>query len=247
MFTGLGRVIDLTHPLEPEMPVSVGFPPVTITKYLDQAAGDVATVEVMQAGLHTGTHVDAPLHFVPGAPAVDELDPLALTGPAVVVDIPGGDDWVPVEAADLQAWESRTGERIARGDLVILRTGHAARWWRRQPEGTEYMVRPWPHLTTGSVDLFLDRGIRALGVECPDPDRVDQRDLRANTFEGHKRLLGAGVLIIENLAHLDEIPVPRFDFLALALPIRGASASPIRALALIPAGSDRAPDRATAP
>ncbi len=97
----------------------------------------------------------------------------------------------------------------------------------------EYMVRPWPHLTTSSIDLLLERHIRVLGVECPDPDRVDQTNLSANTFEGHRRLLGAGIPIIENLANLEAIPEARVEFVALPLPIRGASASAIRALALI--------------
>lgn len=233
MFLRAARVIDLTQPIEPSMPVSVGFPKVEIRRFLDQAAGDVATVEILTAGLHVGTHVDAPFHFLPGAPAVDELDPLALCGSAVVIDLPETDDWYPIRAADVEAWEAKAGERIGEGDVVILRTGHAARWWRPLPEGTAYMVRPWPHLTTSSIDFLVERHIRALGVECPDPDRVDQTNLAANTFEGHRRLLGAGIPIVENLANLEAIPQPRVEFVALPLPIRGASASSIRALALI--------------
>ena len=234
MFLAGARVIDLTQPIEASMPVSVGFPRVEMRRYLDQAAGDVATVEILTAGLHVGTHVDAPAHFVPGSPAVDELEPLSLCGSAVVVDLPEMGDWHPVMAGDLEAWEERTGERIGEGDVVLFRTGHAARWWRPFPSDTDYMVRPWPHLTTSSIDFLLGRRIRALGVECPDPDRVDQTNLAANTFEGHKRLLGAGILIIENLANLEAIPKHRVDFVAIPLPIKGASASPIRALAVVP-------------
>jgi arylformamidase len=229
----LGRtVLDLTHPMHPRMPVAIGFPRLMLTRYLDQAAGDVATVEVLQTGLHTGTHVDAPFHFVPGAPAVDALEPMALSGSALVVDVPGTEDWVAIGAEELLAWETRSGQRIGRDDILLLRTGHA-RWWRDLPDGSEYMLRPWPYLTEAAADLLVERGIRALGVECADPDRVDQRDLAAATFETHKRLLGAGIPIIENLANLDRIPTVRVDFLALGLPIRGASASPIRALALL--------------
>jgi kynurenine formamidase len=63
--------------------------------------------------------------------------------------------------------------------------------------------------------------------------RVDQRDLASATFEVHHRLLGAGIPILENLANLAEIPGHRCDFVALAPPIRGASGSPVRALALV--------------
>jgi arylformamidase len=228
------RVIDLTHRIDPVMPVSIGFPRVMLSRYMDQDAGDVATVEIIQMGLHTGTHVDAPFHFIAGATSVDELDAFALSGSAVLVDVPETDEWIRIEAGTVEEWERDSNERIAEGDVVLLRTGHARRWWQPLPAGREYLTRPWPYLGSSAIDLLLERRIRALGVECPDPDQVDQRDLGAATFEAHHRLLAAGIPIIENLANLDQVPASRFRFLALGLPIRGASGSPIRALALLP-------------
>jgi kynurenine formamidase len=227
-------VIDLTYAIDPAMPVSIGFPPVTVTRYLDQASGDVATVEVVQSYTHAGTHVDAPFHFLPDGQTVDALDPLALSGSAVVVDLSGLTGWTAIESTDLRAWEDGSGERIAEHDIVLLRTGHA-RLWRYSPEGSMYMTQGWPYLGRSAIDLLMERRIKAVGVECPDPDKVDQHDLASATFDAHRRLLGAGILIIENLARLSEIPVHRVDFLALALPVRGASGSPIRALAILPA------------
>lgn len=216
------------------MPVSIGFPRVMISRYLDQGAGDVATVEVVQSYTHVGTHVDAPIHFIPEGQTVDNLHPFALSGSAVVIDLSALSGWAPIEVAHLTAWEARSGERIGRDDIVLLRTGYA-RLWQTLPEGRRYMTEGWPYLTSTAIDLLMDRRIKALGVECPDPDKVDQRDLASSTFETHRRMLGAGIPIIENLARLAEIPVSRVDFLALALPIKGASGSPIRALALLPA------------
>lgn len=227
-------MIDLTHTIDPAMPVSLGFPPVTITRYLDQKVGDVATVEVLQSYTHAGTHVDAPFHFIPGARTVDALDPLALSGSAVVVDLSNLSGWTAIEAGDLTTWEQSSGERIGEDDIVLLCTGYA-RLWQYGPKGSAYMTEGWPYLGGSGIDLLMERHIKALGVDCPDPDKVDQRDLASATFDAHRRLLGAGILIIENLARLAEIPVPRVDFLALALPVRGASGSPIRALAMLPA------------
>jgi arylformamidase len=227
------RVIDLTHPLHPRMPVSVGFPRLMLTRYLDQRAGDVATVEIIQASTHTGTHVDAPFHFFADGLTVDHLDPLGLCGPAVVVDVPEDNSWRAIGADDLRAWETLAGETIVAGDVVLLRTGHAHAW-KDLPRGVAYMTDPWPYLSASAADLLTDRQIRALGVECPDPDRVDQRDLDSATFETHRRLLGAGIPIIENLANLDLIPAIRCMFVALALPIASASGAPIRALAVLP-------------
>lgn len=229
-----GEVVDLTHAIEPAMPVPIGFPPVETEFFLDRRAGDVATVEILKLGLHTGTHVDAPAHFVEGD-TIDTFDPLALCGSAVVVDVTELGAWEPVEAAHFEEWEQRSGDRIGADDIVLIRTGYG-RHWRPGPEAADYMTRGWPYLGTTAIDMLLERRIRALGVECPDPDRVDQRDLASASFECHRRLLGRGIPIIENLARLEQIPVPRVEFVALALPIRGASGSPIRALAILPPG-----------
>jgi kynurenine formamidase len=225
-------VIDLTQPIEEQMPVSIGFPRVMLNRYFDRTKGDVATVEMLMIGLHTGTHVDAPMHFIDGGACVDELGPLALCGPAVVVDAPGDGTWHEVGPAQLEAWEAATGELVGTDEIVLLRSGHA-RFWKPVPEGRAYMTTPWPYLAEAGARWLVGRGIKALGVECPDPDFVDQRRLEEATFPAHHILLGAGIPIIENLANLDRISQPRFDFRALALPIAGASGSPVRALAIL--------------
>jgi kynurenine formamidase len=230
------RVIDLTHPISPTMPVSVGLPRVALTRCLDQADGAPATVETLEFMLHSGTHVDAPFHFIPDGATIEELGPFALSGSAVVVDVPARGGWEEVTGKRLRVWEKETGESIGEGDIVLLRTGYGVRW-APLPEGERYMTAGWPYLGTTAIDLLLDRRIKAVGVECPDPDKTDQHDLASSTFETHRRLLGAGVLIIENLAHLDQIPLARVEFLGMALPIQGASGSPIRALALLSEGT----------
>jgi kynurenine formamidase len=212
------RLIDLTHPIGPGMPVSVGFPEVRLMPILDQAKGAPANVEVLQIMLHTGTHADAPFHFVRDGQTMAELNPLSLSGSAVVVDFPGPGGWEEISADRLRLWEERSGETIREDDIVLLRTGHAAHWGPL-PEGTDYMTSGWPYLGPSAVDLLLERRVKAVGVECPDPDKTDQTDLSSCTFEAHRRLLAAGILIVENLTRLDEIPVTRVDFLALALPI----------------------------
>jgi kynurenine formamidase len=231
------RVIDLTQPIEERMPVSIGHPHVMLHRYLDRSAGDVATVELLLLSLHAGTHVDAPMHFVAGGPCVDELDPLALCGPAVVIDVAGDGNWKEISPAELDAWEAAASEQVQPGDIVLLRSGHA-RHWTRMPAGVRYLTTPWPYLDQAGARWLLTRKIRALGVECPDPDRVDQRDIFKATFPAHRLLLSAGVPIIENLAHLDHITNTRFEFRALALPIAGASGSPVRALAILPGERD---------
>lgn len=230
-----GNVIDLTQRIQETMPVAVGFPKVMLRRYLDRERGDVATVEVLLAGLHTGTHVDAPMHFVDGGACVDELDPLALCGSAVVVDAPGDGTWTEIGPRELEGWEAASGELVKPGDIVLLRTGHA-KYWTGLPQGRAYMTTPWPFLAEAGARWLVGRQTKALGVESPDPDRVDQRELEKASFPTHKILLSAGVPIIENLANLHLISSTRCEFRALALPITGASGSPVRALALLPPG-----------
>lgn len=226
------QVVDLTQRIEERMPVSIGFPHVMLHRYLDQGSGDPATVELLMLSLHTGTHVDAPMHFVENGQCVDDLDPLALCGSAVVIDVAGDGTWQEITPADLDAWEASEDQRVGPSDIVLLRSGHA-RHWRRMPAGLSYFTTPWPYLGEPGARWLIGRNIKALGVECPDPDRVDQRDLSEAVFPAHRLLLTAGIPIIENLACLDRITQARFEFRAFPLPIAGASGAPLRALAIL--------------
>lgn len=230
-FADVERVVDLTHGIDPGVPAPSGFPTVSISRFMDLDQGDPATVEVLTASLHSGTHVDAAAHMLPRGETIDALHPLALCGPAVVVDVehPGG--WVPITAEHLDDFERSSGECVARNDAVLFRTGHSQRW----REGAAYMSGGWPYVSSSAIDWLLGRSVRAIGVECADPDRVDARDLDSATFECHRRLLGAGVAIIENLARLEEVSTFRFDLLVLPMRITGGSGAPVRALALLSA------------
>ena len=214
------RIVDLTQPIETPMPVSVGCPRVRLSRQLDRDHGDVATVEVLAMSLHTGTHVDAPMHFVEGGECVDEFPPWALCGPGVVVDAPEDGTWREITPEELEAWETASGERVGDGDVILLRTGHSQHW-ARLPEGASYMTNPWPYLGQAGAQWLVERGIRLLGVESPDPDCVDQHHLEQASFPTHCALLSAGIPIIENLARLKSISTTRFEFLALSLPITG--------------------------
>jgi kynurenine formamidase len=227
-----GEVIDLTQRLDERMPVSIGFPHVMLHRYLDQSSGDAATVELLLLSLHTGTHVDAPMHFVENGQCVDEFDPLALCGSAVVIDVAGDGTWKEITPADLDAWETTEDERVRPGDIVLLRSGHA-RHWSMMPGGLSYFTTPWPYLGEPGARWLISRDIRTLGVECPDPDRVDQRNLSDASFPTHRLLLTAGIPIIENLTRLDRITQTRFQFRAFPLPIARASGAPVRALAFL--------------
>ncbi len=222
------QVIDLTWPIGEGLSVAPEYPPVRITHDSAIQRGDPANAEAVVMGLHVGTHVDTPAHFFEGRETIDHVDPLAFSGTAVLVDVPiPAPGWHEITGESLDAWEAASGETIAASDIVIFRTGYST-IWSALPPGPRTSDESWPFLGSSALDLLISRCVKAVGVETPDPDRR-----HPTTNEAHTRLLGAGIFIIEHLANLEQIPVVRFDLLALGLPFERCSGSPVRALAFV--------------
>jgi arylformamidase len=226
------RVIDLSQPIAAGIPVPPAFAPPELTTIASQAQDSVSNVEQLSLTLHEGTHVDAPYHFFSDLPTVDALPPDCLIGPAVVVDLSDRDGDVAIEARDIQQWEAATGEAIRPGDIVLLHTGHS-RHWQLGEQGRAYWANGWPHLARSAVEYLVGKPIKVIGVETLDPDRVDLDDIASAEFVAHRTFLPRGILVIENLTHLDQIPTPRCQIIALPLKIAGASGSPVRVIAVV--------------
>lgn len=226
------RVIDLSQAISPDIPMPVGFPGPKLEVFLSQAKGDIANVEILTMSVHAGTHLDAPYHFFSELRRADELPPDCLIGPAVVVDMTDKHGSVAIEAADLRTWESATGEAIRPGDIVLLHTGHSRNWKPGEAAST-YWENGWPHLARSAVDYLASKPIKAIGVESFDPDWVDLDDLASAEFPTHRTFLPKGILVIENLTNLDQIPGTRCQVIALPLKIKEASGSPVRVVAIV--------------
>ena len=226
------EVIDLSQPTAPGIPVPVGFPQPEFEVFLSQEGGDIANVEILKMSLHSGTHMDAPYHFFSELRRVDDLPPDCLIGNAIVVDMTEKRGAIAIEAADLKKWEQESGEQIKQDDIVLLHTGHS-RHWKRGEEASEYWENGWPYLASSAVDYLADKPIRAIGVESFDPDWVDLNDLASAEFPTHRTFLPKGILIIENLTNLDQIPSIRCQLIALPLKLEGCSGSPLRVIALV--------------
>jgi isatin hydrolase len=201
---------------------------------------------------HTGTHFDAPTHWVPppdsglpdAGPAGElstERVPLAqLSGPAVIVDVRASladelDGISPsIEAKTLEAFEAEHG-RIEAGEVVLLRTD-----WDRHyvtgPEGKKYVADvvtrrgpAWPAPAPETVALLLERGVACLGVDTPSVGHAH------DGYPAHIAGLPHGMVYVEGLTRLAELPVRGATFLFLAVPIVGGSGAPGRAIALLKA------------
>ena len=220
------KIIDLTQIFEPGMPVMPALPPPAIWPVLRQDDGDYVNSNVVQYCEHSGTHLDSPAHIVKGGTTLESLPLDSLMGPAVVLDLTSKEGDVPIDVSDLEDAQ-RSASQIESGDVVLLRSDHSL-LWDVKPRGRAFIANGWPYLTAEAAKYLLRAGIRALGVESPDPDRLGTTE-----FPAHYALLPAGIPIIENLCNLNQIPRSRCDFIALPLKVRGGTGGPCRALAFV--------------
>lgn len=203
-------LIDISAPLSPSLPVWPGDPPVSVTRALDVACGDAATVSRLALGSHTGTHVDAPCHFLPNGAPLDALPLATFVGPARVVAITHPDAITPDELATLD-WQGVT--------RVLFKTRNSARPWFCEPFDETFV-----HVTPEAADFLIARGIRLIGV-----DYLSVEGFHAVGAPCHRRLLGAGVVLLEGV-YLASVAPGDYELICLPLPLVGADGAPARAL-----------------
>jgi kynurenine formamidase len=230
--------VDLTHPLDAKVPYWPGL------RYFPFEAWDTARFEEVRAFSrayrvpeHYGTHLDAPVHFAPGAASIDAVPAPSLFGPAVVFDIAARAERDPdaaLTAADVEAWEAAHG-RVPEGAIALLRTGWARRWddpeaYRNfDPSGR--LRFPSFGLDAAKV-LLAERGCVGLGIDALSVDRgVDEE------FPVHRLGSGLGRWFAENLANLDRLPPSGAVVIAAPVPLRGGSGAQARVLAFVPPGT----------
>lgn len=220
--------IDLSHTLEEGIPAWPTHARFSSTLYESQELGDVATHYGLTISEHTGTHMDAPLHFVPGGPAhygTDEIPLGRLAGRAATIDATdlGAGDLLGPDR--IRAWEAEHGP-IERGDRVLVRYGWDDRW-ATGPDGRRFL-EDWPGLSGEAARYLVGKGTALVGCDTLAVDAAGSGENPA-----HHALLGNEVYVVENLKNLGVLP-PFCLFLALPLKIKGGSGSPVRAVALVP-------------
>lgn len=220
--------IDLTHTLEEGIPVWPTHARFGHTLYESYELGDVACQYGLSIGEHTGTHMDAPLHFIASGPAhygTDEMPLDRLAGRAATIqatDLEKGDE---LTKERIQSWERENGEIVA-GDRVLIRYGWDVRWGAGK-EGRTFL-EPWPGLAGEAAEYLVGKGVPLVGCDTLAVDATYNEDNPA-----HYALLGNETYIVENLKNLERLPAFSF-FMAFPLKIKGGSGSPVRAVALAP-------------
>ena len=220
--------IDLSHTLEKDIPAWPTHARFGRTIHESQALGDAATHYGLTLSEHTGTHMDAPLHFVPEGPAhygTDEIPLERLAGRAATIQATdlGAGDLLGVD--HVKNWESEHGP-IELGDRVLVRYGWDERWTTGL--GGRRFLEDWPGLSGDAAEYLVEKGAALVGCDTLAVDAAGSRENPA-----HHALLGNEVYVVENLKNLDRLP-PFAFFMAFPLKIKGGSGSPVRAVALVP-------------
>jgi arylformamidase len=209
------KIIDLTQAMANGMPVMAGIEPPQFHDLADVATDGYAMSEYTFIN-HTGTHVDAPAHQIAGGATLDDIPLEQLVTDALTIDLSGHEPG-PVGPAGLDG----TLAAVRPGDLVLFRSDNAGNW------GNEAYWHGWCYPDASLTQELIDRGVAGVGFDGPSADPVDSED-----YPLHRLWLGAGKIIIENLASLADVPA-RCRIVVAPLKVRGANGGPARVLALL--------------
>lgn len=209
----MARLLDLSHDVATGMPVFPGDPEVRLT---DSAQEDPWRVLSVALGSHSGTHIDAARHFVPGGVTIDRYPLERFVVPSCVVRVDAGPD----EEIGWAALRGSLPGRLPPGAALLLNTGWDRHW------GAEEMVRH-PFLGRETCERLVELGLGLVGTDALNIDST----VRATTH-AHEVLLGADVLVVENLTNLKSLsPGHVFQCAFVPLKLADGDGSPIRAYA----------------
>jgi arylformamidase len=200
--------IDISVSLRDGMVNWPGDPPVRINRILDVERGDSHTLSAISMGSHSGTHIDAPLHFIKSGKGISDMPVDVAVGRARVLEI---EDAVSMKPAELVPFGIRRGERI------LFKTRNSELW------RSDRFVEDFVFLTDEAADFLAARRVKVVGVDY----------LSVGAFKGgghaHRALLGAGVWIIEGL-DLSQVSPGGYDLICLPLKLDRGDGAPARAI-----------------
>jgi len=207
-------IYDVSVPLSNEMPTWPGDPGIKISAWSSLDKGDTANVSLLHLGAHTGTHVDAPAHFIAGAGKLESLTLDALIGPATVVEVP--EDRLSIEEDFVAEHCPQNAERI------LFKTRNSAFW--SEPLGQ--FRSDFTYLSAGAARRLVDNGIRLVGIDYLSIEKFKQK-----SHDTHLTLLSKAVVIIEGL-DLRQVTAGAYELICLPLRIRSGpgDGSPVRAV-----------------
>lgn len=210
---------DISVPIENGMVCWPGDPGVEIEKRMDLCCGDVATVSNLNAGVHTGTHVDAFSHFLKEGKSLDQMSLEPYIGKALVIEVKHPE---VITVEELEQYDLSDVTRL------IFKTANSNTLWSREPFKESFC-----HIHPEAAKYLVEKGIRLVGVDYLSVEGYHCDTLYGDTYPGpaptHQILLKAGVYILEGL-YLNGIVAGEYELLALPLKIQGGDGAPTRAV-----------------
>jgi arylformamidase len=205
------RLVDVTVPISPDLPVWPGDPPVAIHPAKRIARGDASNVSLLTLGNHTGTHVDPPSHFIAGGKPADRLDLDVFVGAAWVVELTGA-------AGEIGSAELESAGIPSDVERLLIKTPNSGTLGPGEPFREKFAC-----LSVDAAVWCVGRGLRLVGVDYLSVERADA----PKEHPVHLALLSAEVVIVEGL-DLSEVPPGSCEVICLPLLIADGDGSPAR-------------------
>lgn len=202
----VAKIVDLTLPIENGMPFYPGDPKPEVTQY-KWIARDGVNIKVLHIGTHSGTHIDAPAHFIDGANTIDKLDVLAVSGKAVTLK-------AKVENGVVKSLEGLS----KKAEILLVYTGANRRW------GSNWSPSDIVTLSLEVCRAICSLGFKAVGIDSPS----------VGNSAIHKEIFNSGALIIENISdELRNLVNKVFEFHCYPILIKDGDGAPARAFAIL--------------
>jgi len=202
--------IDVSVTVRSGMPHWPDNPPIVLERVMDLGHGDPCNVSHLAMGVHSGTHMDGPVHFIHEAPGLDEMPLAATMGEARVIEIEHPRE---ITAGELAKHGLRAGERI------LFRTLNSTRCWQ-----TTSFVEDFVYVSEQAATHLAQARVRTVGV-----DYLSVGGYRADGALIHRILLEAGIWIIEGL-DLSPVTGGRYEMICLPVKLHGSDGAPARAI-----------------
>ena len=212
------KVIDLTLTISEEIPTFPGSPQPNFINW-ETLEKDGYNLELLFLSSHTGTHIDAPYHFLKKGQKIHQIVTRRLVTEAILIKIRKSANQ-SITKTDIQKFEKKYG-KIDDGSTVIFYTG-----WQKNLKKESYFLRN-PGLAVSAAKYLASKKINLVGIDSPSIDLG-----KDSKFSVHHILANSGILIVENLANLEKINSEMFHLIVAPLKLKNATGSPVRAMAL---------------
>ena len=213
------KVIDLTLTVSEKIPTFPGSPKPHFIKW-ETISKDGYNLELLFLSTHTGTHIDAPFHFVKNGKKIHEILPERLVNEAIMIKVRKKANQA-ISKSDIQKFEQKNG-KIDNGSTIVFQTG-----WQKNLSKEFYFTRN-PGLSASAAKYLVSKKINLVGIDSPSIDLG-----RDSKFSVHHILAKNNILIVENLANLNKINSTNFHLITTPLKLKNATGSPIRAFAFV--------------